>query len=189
MSPKEIETLQKYLHDARVYVEYGSGGSTCMASKVRSIEHICTIESNEKWIEEVKKQPDVVDRLATSSIQCIIIDIHGNPHHWGYPLNDHKKENWPLYSQAIREVLPRVPDLVLVDGRFRVACVVQVAMTCTDDTIICIHDYTDRPHYHHVHHFLELIEQVDTLAVFRRRKEVDMVKLNHAYELFKYDPR
>lgn len=189
MSHKEIETLQKYLQDCRVYVEYGSGGSTCMASKVRSIEHICTIESNEKWIEEVKKQPDVVDRVANSSIQCVIVDIHGNPHFWGYPLNDQKKENWPVYSQAIREVLPRVPDLVLVDGRFRVACVVQVVMTCTDNTIICIHDYTGRLHYHAVESILELIEKVDTLAVFRRRKEVDIEEAKKLYEAFKYDAR
>ena len=191
MTDNEIDTFQRYLNDARVYVEYGSGGSTCIASAMTHIEEIWTVESNDNWVQNLKNQEEVAKRVTAGTIHFVVVDIGGNPYFWGYPQNDVKKDNWPEYSQAIQLVTRTSrPDVVLIDGRFRVACAIQVVMHCEkEDVKICIHDYTDRPHYHCVTEFLDVVEQVDTLTCFVKKKNVQRNLLEKLYEDYKYDAR
>ena len=144
--------------------------------------------TNGTWIQQVKKQDEVEKRVDLQTIHFHIIDIGGNPHFWGYPQNDSMKENWPKYSQVVGYMTEK-PDLVLIDGRFRVACAIQVALHAKDDVVICIHDYTNRPHYHCVTQFLEEVEVVETFACFVKKKCVDEEFLKNLYEQYKYDAR
>ena len=45
----------KYLENANVYFEYGSGGSTYQASILDNIKKIYSVESDIKWQEKLKK--------------------------------------------------------------------------------------------------------------------------------------
>lgn len=189
MSTKEIEMFQLYLQKSKTYVEYGSGGSTCLACKTECIEHITTIESNDNWVNKIKQDDSVKQRLEKGSIVFIVIDILGNPHFWGFPINNTKKENWPLYSQAIRTTSNTPPDMILIDGRFRVACAIQAFLLSDATTMILIHDYENRSHYHIVLEFLDVVEKVDTLVVFRKRTDIDDIRLEQIYDTYKYDAR
>lgn len=190
MSTNEIDVLEKYLSMCNVYFEYGAGGSTCLASKYPNIGYIYSVESNEEWVYKVQVLPIVKDRVDKKQIEFRVMDINGNPNLWGYPFDLGKKSNWPVYSSQISRVPPdNCPDLVFIDGRFRVACIVMSLLSCPDDTNICVHDFNDRPYYHCVNEFIDVIEKVDTLIVFRKRKGIDDSSLSKIYELAKFDPR
>lgn len=189
MTDDEIQVFESYLLKATIYFEYGSGGSTCMASRMENIHWIHTTESNEKWVHELKKNPDVEKRIIKKQILFTVIDIGGNPQFWGYPQNESKKFNWPSYSQAIC-ISKYIPDLVLIDGRFRVACAIQVMIHCHESTIICIHDYLNRKHYHCLENFMDVLEKKDTLIVFRKRQDISTEErkiMDEMYEKYKYD--
>ena len=65
------------------------------------------------------------------------------------------------------------PDAVLIDGRFRVACLLQAIIHCKPDCILLFHDFFDRSHYHVVLKHVDLLTRVDTLAVMRAKLQVD----------------
>ena len=71
------------------------------------------------------------------------------------------------------------PDLVYVDGRFRVACVLSVALACAGrpggaGPQIMMHDMSpQRPGYEQVYLVCENIQTVETLRLLKLKPEVD----------------
>ena len=97
------------------------------------------------------------------------VDI-GKTKEWGFPISNDSKEIFPNYSNDIfNSVDSNTLDIVLIDGRFRVACLLSVIlnMSSTEDTIILFHDFWNREKYHIVLKYVTEIERVDTLAVFK----------------------
>ena len=75
---------------------------------------------------------------------------------------------------------------MLIDGRFRVACALATIMNCKKSTKIMIHDYTFRQYYHILEEFLDIVETIDTLVVFKIKNNVDMKKVEELYNEYKY---
>ena len=78
-----------------------------------------------------------------------------------------------------------------MDGRFRVACILQACLKCGDRSRILVHDFFNRPAYFVVLPFLNLVCRVDTFGLFK--PDVRRVKryrsLIRAYiGLFQYQP-
>lgn len=137
---------------------------------------------------------------------------------FGHPQSNQYQSIWPLYSLSVHLFMGgglgmamgggvgmgegmmesdtqndyyNVPvDMVWVDGRFRVACVLETVLavhllnhnggssidegnvgtnTNISDPYILIHDYTNRPQYHIVQPYLLPIKTVDTLTVWKVR--------------------
>jgi hypothetical protein len=63
-------------------------------------------------------------------------------------------------------------DLVLVDGRFRVACALKVCLELPSSTVI-VHDFYNRVHYHGILPYFDVIESVETLAVLKPKAIFD----------------
>ncbi|TAJ92138.1 MAG: hypothetical protein EPO41_14615 [Reyranella sp.] len=66
---------------------------------------------------------------------------------WGFPVNKEKFHLWPRYALDIWDDIQKVgqsPDLVLVDGRFRVACFMASMIFCNENAEILFDDYTNR---------------------------------------------
>jgi hypothetical protein len=64
------------------------------------------------------------------------------------------------------------PDLVLIDGRFRVACALTVLLN-SDKPYVIIHDFNNRSQYHCILIFYDVIESVDTLVVLKKKEVYD----------------
>lgn len=194
MSNNEIQIFEKYLKQCTNYFEYGSGGSTFVASSLTNIQHMCTVEANSGFINDlVSKSRSIQQRLQSQTIVFYIIDIHCDTNHWSYPKDTDKKENWSKYPEAIGDYIGQYmvsPDFILVDGRFRVACVIQVIKHLSEyRPIIAVHDYRNRQCYNVIEPFLDILEEVDTLVVFRVKERVDKYHLEHIYNHFKNDVR
>ena len=64
----------------------------------------------------------------------------GKTGEWGVPIENDKTFLFPSYSTRIFETYKDF-DVVFIDGRFRVACALQVILNCNIDTKILIHDF------------------------------------------------
>jgi hypothetical protein len=98
------------------------------------------------------------------------VDINGNPRQFGHPMSAALKSMWAVYSSAITLYAgspwdPK-PDLVFVDGRFRVAAALYAYRVIEEGSYIMIHDYSIRAQYHIVERVMTKVEAADTLAVF-----------------------
>ena len=62
-----------------------------------------------------------------------------------------------------------MPDLVLVDGRFRVASALTAFANLAglSDARVLVDDYTNRPHYHVMEKHGKLLHTVEYMAVFQ----------------------
>ena len=56
--------------------------------------------------------------------------------------------------------------MILIDGRFRIACFVTAYLRTTKPVIVLFDDYVDRPHYHVVERLLKPSEYVGRMARF-----------------------
>ncbi|SEG33030.1 tetratricopeptide repeat protein [Thauera chlorobenzoica] len=169
MSTAERVLFAKALKSAKNYFEFGSGGSTVWAINAGLVVH--GVESDEKWASALNTRLGERCRIEAVNI--------GPTGEWGYPLAKHYSTKFPRYSNAIH--LHNLSfDLILVDGRFRVACTLSaiqniVKRNNADEARILIHDFWNRPQYHCVLSFLEVIERAETAGLFKVKK-----RINHA---------
>jgi hypothetical protein len=171
MSDPEIAMLTTAVSTARHYLEYGAGGSTKLAVRIPTVSSVTSVESDFAFIRS-HLSGDVDIQAATESgrLRFLIVDI-GPTGAWGHPLDRSKAYLWPNYA-----LCPYLhdyhPDLILIDGRFRIACSLAAALQAPDATIL-IHDYSNRQHYHILEGFLQIEDGVDTLVRCRRRANLD----------------
>jgi hypothetical protein len=67
-------------------------------------------------------------------------------------------------------------DLYLVDGRFRVACFMQIILHAHPDALIAIHDFANRPQYHVIYDVAREIAVRENLSVFVRRPDCNPIR-------------
>ena len=80
-------------------------------------------------------------------------------------------------------------DLILIDGRFRVACLCQSLLHCDNkDVTFVIHDFFDRPDYHCVLKLCTEVDRADTSVVLRRKKRVDWKQLSLMLQAHQFVP-
>lgn len=168
MTPEEIDLFKSALLScSKGYFEFGSGGSTNFA-----IQHGLTVhgvESDKVWVEKVKRNH--------TKEKCRVqwVDI-GAVKEAGYPQDMTEKEKFPSYSRSILGFQQEF-DLFLIDGRFRVACTLntlkKIKQQKTKDVKLCIHDFWNRPNYHIVLLFLDLVAKANTSGLFTVREKID----------------
>lgn len=190
-SNAEIHLFARYILKARFYLEYGCGGSTFLALYISQAQ-ILSVESDPKFIALLSSYPLIQQDLKAPKPRLRFYPINlGEIGKWGFPLNENLKETFPLYSQGIFKELPQKQisqiDTIFIDGRFRVACVLNVLLHCSESATILIHDFFNREHYHIVLEFLICIEKVDTLGVFCSRPNNDKSRILALLQEYQYN--
>jgi hypothetical protein len=187
MTSGELALLQSCLGTADNYLEFGAGNSTVLACDVPTIRHIDSVDSSGEYVEQhLRPHASIASALSEGRLELHLIEI-GETAKWGYPKDASKKHLWPNYSLAVFS-RPSNHDLVLVDGRFRVACTLSSLLSTPDDCRIMIHDFSSRPQYHVVAKFLETEASVDTLALFAKKPGVDRRRVRSLLEKYQYLP-
>jgi hypothetical protein len=173
MAAEELALFRRILAAGhRRYAEFGTGGSTLLAVR-EPFEAVVGVESDKGWAQAVREDSEVAAALAKGRASILHADI-GPVGAWGNPSDPATMPRWPGYIGAMWAEWDRrgaLPDLVLVDGRFRVASALSVALlaamrpAAAAPTVI-LHDFSDeRPHYARVLDFFRIREQVGTLVV------------------------
>jgi len=178
MKEDEIKMFEDVVRNCGFYFEFGCGGSTFRACELGA-KKIVSVESQKMWIDEIKQYEQV---KVHPDITFLAIDINAGD--MGRPINNTKQNNFPLYSSAIDNY--KNIDVVLVDGRFRVACACKAVINRVQS--ILIHDFTNRAHYHDILPYIEIIKQTGTLIQARPKSDINMQDLEKLYENYKLNP-
>lgn len=164
LPPAEADALRAVYAEARVILEYGSGGSTVVAAEMPG-KRIFSVESDRDWA--IRLQAEIDRRSLPSPATVYHVDI-GPVGAWGRPLGPENWTRFHRYPLAIwDEPFFRQPDVVLIDGRFRPACLMAVLLRSERPVTVLFDDYRDRPAYHSVERFVSPSALVGRLAVFR----------------------
>lgn len=178
----ELRLFETAMQDrrGRNYLEFGLGGSTLLA--VRSgFAQIVAVDTSLEWVVAARQHPEIAPRIADGSLALIHADV-GPIRSWGFPTDRKHAATWPTYiSQPWAEWSRRdaLPDLVYVDGRFRVAACLSVAMVMGHqergaELRLLLHDVTpERPGYGRVLEFFEVVESVNSLYLLRMKQRPD----------------
>lgn len=166
MTAAEVTQLELQLAGRESLLEFGSGGSTIVAA--RQVGRIVSVDSDPAWLTRV-------------AAELTHVPVEFTPYHadigpvgeWGWPADESRLRDWPHYHAHIWRHLSGSPDAVLVDGRFRVACLLQAIIHCRPDTMLIFHDFWNRPHYHIVLKHADVLARVDSLAVLRAKPQID----------------
>ncbi|MCG6205523.1 hypothetical protein LPW26_12805 [Rhodopseudomonas sp. HC1] len=182
MFPEETALFTSFIRNATSYVEFGTGGSTVLASNyVR--DRIISVDSSQEWLDLVKVA------CADSKVipELLFMDI-GTTGEWGSPTDNTTRHRWPSYHSDVWNVEGSAnADLYLVDGRFRVACFAQVVLHCKPSAIIAIHDFSSRPAYHRVNEIAREIATAGDLSFFLplpEREKAHLLLRDFSFEPF-----
>ncbi len=170
MTDGEIELFSRHLRTAESIVEFGCGGSTKLAVDL-GVSLIHSVESDPAWVKTLSVHPELVPSIASGKLHLHYADV-GPVRKWGAPVDNQAAGRWNTYYTSVWKKVAGKPDLVLVDGRWRVACVARAIIECPGSTIV-IHDFWPRRNYHVVLGFLDHLDTVDTMGVFRARNDID----------------
>ncbi len=159
------------LDRCRFYLEYGSGGSTLLAA--RADKRFISVDTDRWFLRSVRR---AIGRLSPDQ-RLIHVDI-GLTGPWGKPVREHARSagrlrKWRSYAGTPWRIIAEddAPDLVLVDGRFRVS----TALLCCQklhanpDARILVDDYVDRPDYAVIERHADLVGLAGRMAIFKPR--------------------
>ena len=183
VTPKELQILRKWYSGAEFVVEFGAGGSTVLAGAL-GVPRVASVDSSKAWLEKLRTAPE----LQNTDFTAHHVNI-GKLKAWGHPADFSRTWNWPSYYRVIWDQIDnRRPDVVFVDGRFRVACALMTLLECPAETTVIIHDFWNRPSYGEILKYVDTIERDDDIGVFRRKIDVNWRGLALSLSHFALDP-
>jgi len=187
LAPNDLILFYKYLDNAKVYFEYGSGGSTYQASSRENIRQLFSVESDKEWVRKLQQNIQVDDK---SKITYFYNEMNTQPNTWGRPGPNSTPLQHKNYSNRIRTLTKAEQqsiDLVFIDGRFRVACCLKCFDVITPECLIAFDDFLNRPHYHLVLDYYDIVDKTtdNRMVILKKKKNVRAVPdaLIQKYEL------
>lgn len=144
-------------------LEYGSGGSTVVAAEA-GVADVLSVESDAAWAA-------MMERYFAACPPKGRVRIHhadiGPTKAWGRPQNERSFRNWPGYALSVWERPDfTAPEVVLIDGRFRLACFLTVLVLTKRDVTVLWDDYSNRPGYHAAERLLRPVSLTGRMARF-----------------------
>jgi hypothetical protein len=183
MTETERHLYECFVNCSKRYLEFGSGGSTCIAAS-RPKEWLITVDSSEEWLKNVAM---ATDQYPTKP-ETVFVDI-GPLREFGAPADISTRPRWPSYHEQIW-LRPECSnaDLYFVDGRFRVACVLQCLLRGRPNTPIIVHDFSSRPQYHVIRSFAHEIAIAGDLSIFVRSDTFEVGAALHTLKEYRLNP-
>ena len=159
-APKERRFVVAQYEAATTILEYGSGGSTVLAAKLGKT--VFSVESDKGWADRMAQH------VATLSDKAHVhwADV-GPTGPWGVPMKPREFRKFHGYPLSVWDRPDfQHPDLVLIDGRFRAACLAAVLIRATRPVTVLFDDYFKRRYYHGVERLAHKEEMVGRMARF-----------------------
>lgn len=163
-----------------VYGEYGCGASTVWVAKNVGCE-ILAVDSSIEWLEKVRAE---CGSFAKLSLHHADVGPVGD---WGRPVSYRNSANFADYTDWMWSNIKK-PNVVLVDGRFRVCCFLTSLIHGEEGASILFDDYTNRPHYHYVEKYIKPLEVCGRQALFKipAKEALDVEDIQGSIDRFRY---
>lgn len=160
--------FQRLLENCGSYLEYGGGGSTVLAAKLN--KPFVSVDTDPQYLQAVRRR---IGQLAPHQ-HLVYADI-GWTRLCGEPvfkrLTARRRKSWKAYVELPWQYLAHgsTPDLVMIDGRFRVAAALTsfVHLAHAPGSRVVVDDYAGRPHYRAIEEFARLESITGRMAVFQ----------------------
>lgn len=171
----------------RVGLQFGMGDATTTLLAA-GLPRLLAVDSDSAWLGRMAAEPDCVEAIADGRLRLMPIDI-GPVGAWGWPACATRLDLWPRYWREPWDAAP-APELVLVDGRFRVATALIAAVRLGPNAVVLVHDFWSRPSYRGplLRHF-ELRDEADGLVRLQPRRPLDAAMLAADLAAYGFDPR
>ena len=194
-TPESTNWFKNALRGARLYLEYGAGGSTYLAARYK--RDFVSVESDRRFLRAVRRKI-AGDGLLDETHQAFIHADIGRTAKWGQPAvvvppDRKRRERFARYSDYPPALLARgaVPDLILVDGRFRLACALKAmrALALAPGWTLAFDDYTNHAHYHAMERLCAPAEIIGHMAIFRPTQAMRLDRLDSLIRRHELDAR
>ena len=153
------ELFKKHVSQSNFYFEYGVGKSTKWVIE-NTKSKIIAVDSDQKWINNVCNKNSFDER-----VKFICVDL-GKLTDWGRPISYNKRDNFISYMNSVWAFDIKA-DVILIDGRFRVACFLYSLLNAKKGSFIFFDDYNNRPWYHIVEEIVPLHSTCGRQAIFQ----------------------
>lgn len=174
MDDASLEIFTFLMKQTKCYLEYGTGASSIYASTF-PLQKIYAVESDIKFLTSVSSI------ISSNNTDCQFLPFYvdiGPTKEWGYPINDKYVKNFPNYSFGVWDYADSTSvDLVLIDGRFRIACFLASLINLTEGSTILFDDYINRSYYHEVETVVEPLSIHGRMAKFLVPKKLNYQKI------------
>jgi hypothetical protein len=174
----EGERFKELIQGVSIFGEYGCGYSTVWVYENTQCK-ILSVDSSREWVDKTLTAVNHDPR-----VDCRWVDL-GELRRWGRPKSYERRENFPAYINSIWE-RGEQPQMILVDGRFRVSCFLKSLLQAEAGCIIVFDDYVDRSHYHIVEEFVPIKEICGRQAYFEVPQSLDREAINEISHKFLY---
>lgn len=172
MRKEELIAFLSFMKPNRTYFEFGSGGSTNIASYYKL--KVYSVESDVLWHNMLKKN--------NINATYLTIDLKSKRNGWGFPGKGTSIDDWKKYFQAYQSKYNA--DIIFIDGRFRVICGMDIFQKIRNDTLILMHDY-DRNIYHILEKYYIKVGEWGNLSAFFKNPNITSIPKN-VYNKYMY---
>ncbi len=179
------EKIKKLLKKTNFFLEYGSGGSTIYASKF--CKKIISIETDYNFFKILKG-------MKINNTELIYVNV-GKTMGYGVPKKSETllfEDNFCAeYCQKPWSLMKKKnPDLVLIDGRYRVASILYSFIKNKNENCTYIFDdYINRPFYHIIYKYINIIEVCDNTIILKKKKQINLEELQKLLDIYYNDFR
>ena len=187
----DLKTVTERIDSERVVLEYGAGSSTLFFAQHARQVH--SVDSSRSYVSAVL---DEAARLNLSNIYLSPVDI-GMVRDWGWPIDTNptakNRRKWKRYVEAPWESMGQMPVcLVIIDGRFRVACAAYSIAKLLDDRqrdfTIFLDDFVGRESSYGQLNEIASLERSNGRGVFLVPKDTDGGRARDFAERYYTDP-
>ena len=150
--------FKQYLINCDIYFEYVVGASTLWVIE-NTKSKIISVDTDNKWINSIKFS----NQSPRIKLNWINLGDLGN---WGRPKSYEYRDQFIDYISNVWSFNEKA-DVILIDGRFRVACFLYSLINAKINSIIIFDDYNNRPYYHIIEEVVPVYKICGRQAVFR----------------------
>ena len=169
--------FKQYLINCNIYFEYGVGASTRWVLE-NTISKIISVDTDKKWLNTInfsKQSP----RIKLNWVNL------GDLENWGRPKSYEYRDQFIDYISNVWSFNEKA-DVILIDGRFRVACFLYSLINAKINSIIIFDDYNNRPYYHIIEEVVPVYKICGRQAVFRVPKNMNRSLAENILNKFLY---
>lgn len=172
--------FKRLIKDTKIYAEYGCGATTIWVAK-NSLCEIYSVDSSSEWIQKVENECRSINRFTLHLADVGLVGEMGRPQSYEKARNFNDYTDW-IWTNTQK------PDLVLIDGRFRVCCFLTCLLKGESGTKIIFDDYNNRPHYHFVEKYIKPIETCGRQALFviPNKETVNIEDIGNSIKQFRF---
>ena len=161
----ELIAFLSFLTKDTIFFETGSGCSSIIAKYYAKKTY--AVEGCKKYY-QLGIENGLKDNL-------IFKDLKPDDPTWSYPGKNSNLNDWKNYFTAYKKEYDA--DVILIDGRFKIATAMDIFNKIRNDTIILLHEYKYRPKYYILEKYYKYIYHWGSLFAFIKKREINEIPI------------